>query len=149
MSLVVQRIEMARRDENPYVIARMNSGWAVLGDVQPLDGYCLLLADPPVSDLNALASKSRANFLADMAMLGDAILKVTGCKRVNYEILGNLEPYLHAHLIPRYPNEPDELRKQPAMKAYDWSIARKSAPLDDDLRLIRSLRIALNESDTN
>jgi hypothetical protein len=26
----------------------MRSGWLVIGDVQPLPGYCLLLADPVV-----------------------------------------------------------------------------------------------------
>ena len=42
-NLIEQRVQAARRGENPYVIARMTSGWLVIGDIQPLPGYCLLL----------------------------------------------------------------------------------------------------------
>jgi diadenosine tetraphosphate (Ap4A) HIT family hydrolase len=36
---------------------------------------------------------------------------VTGAYRINYAIAGNLDPYLHAHIIPRYLDEPDRYRK--------------------------------------
>ena len=48
-------------------------------------------------------------------MLGDALLEVTGAYRINYEILGNLEPALHAHVIPRYMNEPEVFRQGPPL----------------------------------
>jgi hypothetical protein len=47
-NLIEQRVEMARRGQNPFVICRMASGWLVIGDVQPLPGYCVLLADPVI-----------------------------------------------------------------------------------------------------
>jgi hypothetical protein len=51
---------------------------------------------------------------ADMVGLGDVLLELTGALRINYEILGNLEPALHAHLFPRYASEPDGLRQGPS-----------------------------------
>ena len=57
-----------------------------------------------------------------MARLGDAILHVTSAERINYEILGNSEPELHAHVFPRYATEPPELRRVPAW-FYDWDAA--------------------------
>ena len=48
-----------------------------------------------------------------MATIGDALLEVTGAFRINYEILGNLSPALHAHILPRYMTEPEDLRKGP------------------------------------
>jgi diadenosine tetraphosphate (Ap4A) HIT family hydrolase len=92
----------------------MPSGWAVLCDVQFLRGYTILLSDPVVPDLNALAPEQRAQFLLDMTTIGDALLEVTGAFRINYEILGNLDPALHAHIIPHYMSEPEGLRKGPA-----------------------------------
>jgi diadenosine tetraphosphate (Ap4A) HIT family hydrolase len=98
------------------VIAKMRSGWAVIGDTQFLPGYCLLLADADeTSHLTDLARPARADFLTDMGLLGEAVL--TACnavdpsfRRLNYEILGNNEQrYLHAHLFPRYAWEPAEL----------------------------------------
>ena len=78
----------------------------MLGERQVLPGYCLLLPDPVVPTLNALQGAERAAFLADMAALGDAVLAVTHAVRINYAIFGNLDPALHAHVIPRYHDEP-------------------------------------------
>jgi diadenosine tetraphosphate (Ap4A) HIT family hydrolase len=122
MPLITERVTLAREGKNPYVICRMASGWAVMGDVQFLPGYCLLLPDPVVLSLNDLSEHARATYLKDMVTLGDAVLKVTGATRINYEILGNSEPELHAHLFPRYASEPDELRTKPAW-FYDWKNA--------------------------
>jgi diadenosine tetraphosphate (Ap4A) HIT family hydrolase len=63
-----------------------------------------------------------------MARLGDAVLRVTGAERINYEILGNVEPALHAHVIPRHRSEAPEARKQPVW-LHDWSAAQ---PLNGD-----------------
>ena len=139
-NLIEERVALARRGENPYVIARMASGWAVLGDVQPLPGYCLLLADPVVESLNALTGAARAAYLDDMARIGDALLVVTGAVRINYETLCNLEPSLHTHIIPRYASEPDEKRRDLAFRVYDWAAARKSEPEGADRAFVEAMR---------
>ena len=124
MALITERVKQARAGSNEYVITRLASGWAVIGDVQFLRGYCLLLPDPVVPSLNDLSAEARAVFLLDMARIGDAILSVTGAKRINYEILGNSEPELHAHIFPRFADEPEERRKMPVW-FYDWQNAPK------------------------
>jgi diadenosine tetraphosphate (Ap4A) HIT family hydrolase len=91
----------------------MPSGWAVLGDQQFLKGYSLLLPDPVVGSLNELDACARARFLVDMALLGDAVAACTPAYRINYEILGNADPALHAHVWPRLLDEPDEFRRGP------------------------------------
>lgn len=106
----------------------MKSGWAVLADKQVTRGQCLLLPDPVVENLNVLQGEARAQFLSDMAQLGDALLKVTGAARINYEILGNLDPALHAHVVPRYLDEPEEHRTKPVF-SYDWDLAPSFDPV--------------------
>jgi diadenosine tetraphosphate (Ap4A) HIT family hydrolase len=141
MPLIADRVELARRGANDTVICRLPSGWAVLGDVQVLPGWCLLLADPVVRRLNDLDEARRAQFLRDMVRIGDALLAVTSAERINYEILGNSEPELHAHVIPRYASEPPERRRLPAW-FYDWDAARRyDAGIDAGLR--EALRAAL------
>ncbi len=108
---IPERITAARAGTNPTVICRVSSGWVVLSDQQFLTGYCILLAEPTVPSLNDLSQAERAIFLADMAVIGDALQEVTGAYRINYAILGNSDPYLHAHIIPRYLTEPDDLRQ--------------------------------------
>ena len=122
MPLITERVALARNGANDKVICRMASGWAVMGDVQFLPGYCLLLPDPVVASLNDLDTEARTAYLMDMAHLGDAVLQATGALRMNYEILGNSEPELHCHLFPRYASEPDDKRTMPAW-FYDWKNA--------------------------
>lgn len=113
MGLIAERVAAARKGENPFVIGRMRSGWAVMGDEQLLAGYAVLLADPVVGSLNALSGEARTRFLEDMAALGDAVLAASDARRINYAIYGNLVPELHAHVIPRFDDEPEEFRTAP------------------------------------
>jgi len=122
----IHALVVAARGGDARVIARLPSGWAMFGERQFVNGYTLLLPDPVVSDINSLNGRERAQFLLDMTLLGDALLAVTGALRINYAIFGNLEPALHAHIVPRYANEPPALRTQQPW-AYDWD----AAPLFD------------------
>lgn len=117
-----RQVDACRAGTEPALIARMSSGWAVMGRRQVLRGYCLLLPDPVVPHLNALAPPARDRFMADLGRLGDAVLAATGALRVNYAIFGNLEPALHAHVHPRYADEPEALRSANPW-GYDWSQA--------------------------
>ncbi len=117
-TLIHHRVQAAREGKNPTVICQMPSGWAVLGDRQFIPGYALLLSDPVASDLNELKSQERSQFLQDMALIGDALLELTDSYRINYEILGNYEPALHAHIFPRYISEPEQSRQRPVWMSY-------------------------------
>ncbi len=100
------RIGSAERGENPMVLARLRSGYAVLGDTQFLPGYCVLLAAPRATDLESLPAWRRQDFLLDMGLVGDALRLACQPLRVNYSIYGNADHYLHAHVFPRYAWEP-------------------------------------------
>lgn len=108
------RVGAAERGENPTVLLRVPSGFAVMGDTQFLPGYCLLLGVPRVHDLSSLALPERVGFLRDMSLLGEAIESVCRPRRLNYEIFGNADPFLHAHVLPRYDWEPAEYLRGPA-----------------------------------
>ncbi len=121
-TLIHRRVEQCREGCYPKAICRVNSGWVVLGDVQFLRGYSLILPDPVVADLNELTEENRKTLLYEMSVLGDALLEITGALRINYEILGNLEPALHLHVFPRFADEPSEMRTKPVW-LYDWEAA--------------------------
>lgn len=106
------RIASARAGTNPTVLARMPLSYAVIGDTQFLPGYCVLLVDDPqINRLTDLPKQQRLEFLDSMDTLGQAVEQAcratqSGFRRMNYEILGNTDAYLHAHLFPRYEWEP-------------------------------------------
>jgi diadenosine tetraphosphate (Ap4A) HIT family hydrolase len=113
------RIGSALRGENPTVLARMPGGFAVMGDPQWLPGYCVLLTDDAEAErLSDLSAKERSAFLGSMADLGEAVQRACSTvdpafRRVNIEILGNADAFLHAHVWPRYDWEPPELVHRP------------------------------------
>lgn len=105
------RIGSAINGTNPMVITKMKSGYAVIGDTQFLPGYCVLLPNNKVSSLNELSFEDRKDFLVDMTLIGDAIIDVCNPKRINYEILGNSDEFLHAHIFPRYIWEEERVKR--------------------------------------
>ncbi len=106
------RIGSALREANPMVMARMRSGFAVIGDTQHLPGYSLLLCEnPAINHLTELDTTGRVEFLLDMTLIGEAIQTVCGgegLRRINYEVLGNSLNWLHAHVHARYDWETPE-----------------------------------------
>ena len=121
-TLIHERVRQCQAGKYPKAICRLSSGWVVLGDVQFLRGYSLLLPDPVVPHLNDMGAETRRVFLYEMSVVGDVILEITAAVRINYEMLGNVEPALHAHIFPRFEDEPEELRLKPVW-LYDWDNA--------------------------
>lgn len=107
------RIQAAIDGTNPMVMAELPGGFAVFGDVQFLPGYCVLLPKQNITDLNHLEEPARTLFLQSMAQLGDAVLAACHPVRVNYDILGNTDNFLHAHVFPRYKTESAERLAKP------------------------------------
>ncbi|MET9467113.1 diadenosine tetraphosphate hydrolase [Streptomyces sp. NPDC006544] len=113
------RIGSALRGENPAVLRRLDAGFAVIGDVQFLPGYSVLLVDDPrVERLSDLPKDKRLAFLSDMDLLGEAVERAVrrtdaAFRRVNLEILGNADGFLHAHVWPRFAWEPADVVRMP------------------------------------
>jgi diadenosine tetraphosphate (Ap4A) HIT family hydrolase len=69
--------------------------------------------DPAVSRLTDLPRPRRLDFLESTDRLGEAVELACGAadpafRRINLEILGNTDAFLHAHLWPRYDWEPPD-----------------------------------------
>ncbi|RNG30964.1 diadenosine tetraphosphate hydrolase [Streptomyces botrytidirepellens] len=137
------RIGSALRGGNPTVLRRLEAGFAVIGDVQFLPGYSVLLVDDPaVQRLSALPKSKRLAFLSDMDKLGEAVERAgkrldPAFQRVNLEILGITDPFLHAHVWPRFDWEPADLVGRPVWlyPRQRWSDKRYAlGPQHDVLR---------------
>ncbi|MEW1633307.1 diadenosine tetraphosphate hydrolase [Streptomyces sp. NPDC093801] len=138
------RIGSAHRGQNPTVLRRLDAGFAAIGDRQFLPGYSVLLADDPaVTRLSDLPSARRTAYLTDLERFAEAVERACArldpaFRRVNIEILGNTDPYLHAHIWPRYDWEPADLVRMPVWRYTDeeyWRGERHAlAPRHDAMR---------------
>jgi diadenosine tetraphosphate (Ap4A) HIT family hydrolase len=137
------RVGTALAGTNPMVLRRMRAGFAVIADVQHLPGYCVLISDDLAADqLTDLSPEQQLVFLEDMAILGRAVSAVCarrdpGFRRINLEIQGNTDAFLHAHVTPRYQWEPDDIVGWPAA-LHHWTKRVRdehyTGPEHDELR---------------
>jgi len=142
---IARRVARARAGQDPDLLVRMPSGYAVLGKYQPapIRGSCMLFPREVVSSPNDLAPAERARFFSDLVLLGDAILEVTGAERINYLVLCNQVPELHGHCVPRFAREDSALRLQGPFEAYDFAAAPVADARGADRELHHALQTAL------
>ena len=80
-TLIHHLVDDCRAGRCPRTIARIRSGWLVLGEAQFVRGYSLILPDPVVADLNALSHADRMTLLFEMTVVGDALLELAGASQ--------------------------------------------------------------------
>jgi diadenosine tetraphosphate (Ap4A) HIT family hydrolase len=102
---ICERIAQCEAGTHVGLIAELDTGWAVLGDSQQFRGYSLLLCKLPATELHELPRGVRLRYLEEMSQLAEAVAKVTGAHKLNYECLGNMVHHLHFHVFPRQASE--------------------------------------------
>lgn len=104
-------------------------------------GRCIVTMRDHFEQINEVPSSKLVFFMQDIQCCVDAIKRATGCDRVNVAILGNAESHVHAHLIPRRPNDEPLPRKAP------WEDPRPKDLLsrNEEQKLMRSIREHLED----
>lgn len=69
-------------------------------------GRCILALNRHADSLEELSPAELGDFMLAITRSSRAIRSATGCDRVNVAILGNRDPHVHAHLIPRRHDDP-------------------------------------------
>ncbi|MBT0565561.1 HIT family protein [Williamsia sp. CHRR-6] len=137
------RVGSALSGDNPTVLAELPASFAVIGDVQFLPGYTLALTKTVgVDRLSDLPRAQRLAFLADVDLIACAVEIVCRradpqFRRLNIEILGNTDAFLHCHIWPRYDWEPTDLVGKPVWlyASENWADpATALGPQHDSLR---------------
>ncbi len=80
-----------------------------------------------------------------MSLVGDALLEVTGAYRINYAVMGNSDPVLHAHIVPRYLGEPEEFRLNGPWSYPKEIVASVLFDCERDRDLMHQLREAIDQ----
>lgn len=100
--LICNRIEDIKKGKNPNFVAAYKSGYMVKHDNQKRIGYTLFLSKIHARELHELSLKQQSDFLLDMAHAAESVYREYKPVKLNIELLGNKDPHLHWHIIPRY-----------------------------------------------
>ncbi|MFM9995586.1 MAG: HIT family protein [Phycisphaerales bacterium] len=132
------------------VIAAMRETLVVLGDNQGCPGWSVLILRDHVEHLAELSDAGQASVFTEVARVAAAIRAVFpasgvggGPPRINYECLGNAEPHVHWHVIPRHADDPD-----PTKPVWGWPADQLRGSMSDQERaaLIARLRDAIRSA---
>ena len=104
-------IDRIRANAFPDFIAELKSCYVILGDHQFYRGYCVLFAKLHATELYLMPADAARLLFDEMRLVAESIATVVKPWKMNYECLGNSEPHVHWHLLPRY--ETDQMRHGP------------------------------------
>ncbi len=93
-------------DDYGFVIADLQFSRLRLVRNQYVTGYCVLICHKHVIEPHELTASERNLFFADLALVGQALQQVFQADKLNFQMLGNAVPHLHAHIVPRYFGDP-------------------------------------------
>ena len=93
-------------NEDGYLVAVLRISHLRLWRNQFPAGNCVLICTKHVREPYHLTKEERAFFFADMMQAAEAIEKVFNPAKMNFLILGNRVPHLHALIMPRYYGDP-------------------------------------------
>ncbi len=116
-----------------FFIKEFSTGYAVISKYQYYNGYTLFLCKDHVFELHDLSSAKSRLFLDEMSQVSKAVYNAVKPDKLNYELLGNTEPHLHWHIIPRY-------KKQEGFGRPIWVV-------DKDIRQAKSTNPSFKQVD--
>jgi diadenosine tetraphosphate (Ap4A) HIT family hydrolase len=96
-----------KNDDDVIWIAELAISTLFLYREQRFRGYCILSFSAwDATSLEALSDEEYQQFFMDLRMASNAVRSALSPDHMNYELLGNSNPHLHWHIIPRYKTDP-------------------------------------------
>jgi diadenosine tetraphosphate (Ap4A) HIT family hydrolase len=99
---------MCRRwDAEPELrIAEFTHSYLMLNRDQYFPGYCFLISKEHVTELFHLELQVRQQLIEEVNQAAAVLAELFKPDKINYELLGNLVPHMHWHLVPRFIEDP-------------------------------------------
>jgi diadenosine tetraphosphate (Ap4A) HIT family hydrolase len=94
-------------DDEPHLrIAKLGQTLVSLNRDQFFAGYCFVYTKSHVTELFHLDDATRNQVMAEVNLVAKALFDAFAPDKMNYELLGNMAPHMHWHLVPRRAADP-------------------------------------------
>jgi diadenosine tetraphosphate (Ap4A) HIT family hydrolase len=124
-------------DEYGIAIADLTFSRLFLANNQYVRGYCVLMCHRHVIEPYELTAEERRMYFDDLARAGVGLQRAFQADKMNYNILGNVVPHLHTHILPRYFTDPAPNRPiDPGLKGHEVYLSAEEYA--KRIRLIRA-----------
>ncbi|RII26393.1 MAG: HIT family protein [Geobacter sp.] len=93
-------------DEPELRIAELDHCYVLLNRDQFFPGYCFVFTKDHVTELFHLEREVRTAVMEEVTVVAAALYRLLQPAKINYELLGNMVPHMHWHLVPRFTTDP-------------------------------------------
>ncbi len=87
-------------------IVELRQCYVLLNRDQFFPGYAFVVAKEHVTELFHLERSARAALVEEVNSIALALNSLFKPDKMNYELLGNMVPHMHWHLVPRFRSDP-------------------------------------------
>ena len=112
-------------DDKDLQIIELAQTRLVLNRDQFFPGYCLLFSKVHATEPFHLSNDDFHTMMSEVRLVAKALYNLYRPTKMNYELLGNMVPHIHWHLVPRFDSDP--LWPKPI-----WSEPHTESHLADD-----------------
>ncbi len=93
-------------DDADLRIAELERCYVLLNRDQFFSGYTFVFTKQHVTELFHLDRSTRIAVMEEVTAVAAALYKLFQPDKINYELLGNMVPHMHWHLVPRFAGDP-------------------------------------------
>ena len=94
------------QDDAELRIVELDYCYVTLNRDQFFTGYVFVFAKAHVTELFHLNVETRQGIIEEVNAVAAALYRVFQPTKLNYELLGNMVPHMHWHLVPRFESGP-------------------------------------------
>jgi len=100
-------IMCTRWDDEPTLrITELTHTRVLLNRDQFFPGYTFVFTKDHVTELFHLSREVRQGVMEEVTAVAEALYTTFQPAKMNYELLGNMVPHMHWHLVPRFATDP-------------------------------------------
>lgn len=87
-------------------IIELPHSYVILNRDQYFPGYTLLFTKNHATELFHLDRDMRTGLMEEVSLVAEVLYSIYTPAKINYELLGNMVPHIHWHIVPRFTSEP-------------------------------------------
>jgi diadenosine tetraphosphate (Ap4A) HIT family hydrolase len=92
--------------ESDLRVAELECCRLMLNRDQYFPGYSFLFTRQHVTELFLLDKDLRATLMEEISLVAAALYTIYKPDKMNYELIGNMVPHIHWHIVPRFRTDP-------------------------------------------
>ena len=92
-------------DDSDLRIIELPHSYVILNRDQYFPGYTLLFTKNHITELFHLNQDVRSALMEEVSLVAQALYRTYTPAKINYELLGNMVPHIHWHIVPRFASE--------------------------------------------